>query len=288
VLGPLHVLPDFLLIGVARGGTTAMMSALHGHPDVMPFPRREVHFFDSNHLNYGLGWYRRHFPTRLLRAAYILAGRSPAITGESSPFYLAHEEAPRRVAEQLPNVRLIALLRDPTARAVSHWQLRARQRLDLRPFARAIEADFELLEAEHAVGGAGVGDDQAAMDAETDVGEQDRDRVRADGNQRKTRYERYVARGLYLDQIRRWHAHVPRDRLLIIPSERWFTEPMVVMRDVWRHLGLRPQNRLSDLRRNTWGTPRAIDAATVERLREFYRPHNGALEEYLGQRFDWG
>jgi hypothetical protein len=80
---------------------------------------------------------------------------------------------------------------------------------------------------------------------------------------------------------------VPREQLLIIPSERWFTERMPVMRDVWRHLGLPPRRLLPELRRNTWGTPRPIDPDVVEHLREFYRPHNAALEAYLGTSFGW-
>jgi hypothetical protein len=272
-LGWWFVLPDFLIIGAARGGTTAMMSALRAHPDVMPVPTRELHFFDTNHYNYGPGWYRRQFPSQLRRTAYLLAGRRPAITGESSPFYLAHEDAPARIAEHLPDVRLIALLRDPTARAVSHWQLRARQHLEPRTFSAAVEDDLADIEREAAGEGAEAGD--------TERGHGDR------GRHKKSRYDRYVARGLYLDQVRRWHASLPREQLLIIPSERWFREPLAVMHDVSRHLGLPPRKRLPPMRRNTWGTPRPVDPATIGRLRVFYRPHNAALEEYLGMQFHW-
>jgi len=273
-----HVLPDFLIVGVARGGTTALMSALRGHPHVMPTPARELHFFDSNHYNYGLGWYRRQFPSRIRREAWLLAGRAPAITGENSPFYLAHPDAPARIARDLPDVRLIALLRDPTARAVSHWQLRARQRLEHRPFVEAVDADLAEVARELDVAeqpGAEAADEQAG-------------RVKRTGQHRRTRYERYVARGLYLPQLQRWHAQLPREQLLIIPSERWFGEPLPVMREVCQHLGLRAPRRLPPMRRNTWGTPKPIDPDAVARLREFYRPHNAALEAYLGLDFAWG
>jgi hypothetical protein len=276
-LGWMHVLPDFLIIGVARGGTTALMSALRGHPQVMPTPARELHYFDSNHLNYGLGWYRRQFPSRLRREAWVLAGHRPAITGENSPFYLAHPDAPARIARDVPEVRLIALLRDPTARAVSHWQLRSRQRLEQRSFTDSVDADLAEIARE--------AEDLSTRDPAL-PGEPP-DRIRRTGHHRRTRYERYVARGLYLPQVQRWHAAFPREQLLILPSERWFREPLPVMREVCRHLGLRAPRRLPPMRRNTWGTPKPIDSEAVDRLREFYRPHNAALEAYLGARFDW-
>jgi hypothetical protein len=273
----MHVLPDFLIIGVARGGTTALMSALRGHPQVMPTPARELHFFDSNHLNYGLGWYRRQFPSRIRRQAWLLAGHRPAITGENSPFYLAHPDAPARIARDLPDVRLIALLRDPTARAVSHWQLRSRQRLEKRSFGDSVDADLAELAREAA--------DRPSPSAGPTADPSDR--VTRTGHHRRIRYERYVARGLYLPQVRRWHAAFAREQLLILPSERWFREPLPVMREVCRHLGLRSPRRLPPISRNTWGTPKPIDPDTVERLREFYRPHNTALEAYLGEQFGW-
>jgi hypothetical protein len=274
-----HLLPDFLIIGAARGGTTALMSGLRGHPHVMPTPARELHFFDSNHLNYGLGWYRRQFPSRIRRAAWLLAGRQPAITGENSPFYLAHPDAPALIARDLPDVRLIALLRDPTARAVSHWQLRSRQRLEGRQFAEAVDADLSEVAREL---------DEAAGSPVPDAPDADPPRrLKRTGDHRRTRYERYVARGLYLPQIQRWHARFPREQLLIVPSERWFEEPVLVMREVCHHLGLRAPQRLPPMRRNTWGTPKPIDPDVVARLREFYRPHNAALEAYLGMTFDW-
>jgi hypothetical protein len=279
-----HVVPDFLIIGVARGGTTALMDALRGHPQVMPTPARELHYFDSNRLNYGMGWYRRQFPSRIRRAAWLLAGHRPAITGENSPFYLAHPDAPGRIARELPDVRLIAFLRDPTARAVSHWQLRARQRLEQRSFRDSIAADMAAVERELAER-ATSGTDEAGV-ANPPEGDPP-DQVRRPGHNRRMRYERYVARGLYLEQIKRWHASFPREQLLILPSERWFREPLPVMREVCRHLGLRAPKRLPPMRRNTWGTPKPIDPETVAELQDFYRPHNAALEAYLGEQFGW-
>jgi hypothetical protein len=278
------VAPDFLIVGAARGGTTALMDALRGHPQVMPTPARELHYFDSNRVNYGMGWYRRQFPSRIRRQAWLLAGHRPAITGENSPFYLAHPDAPRRIAHELPDVRLIALLRDPTARAVSHWQLRARQRLEQRSFRDAVAADLAEVERELAERAAS-GTDVAAVATTPD--DHVPHQARRAGHNRRRQYERYVARGLYLEQVRLWHASFPREQLLILPSERWFREPLPVLRAVCGHLGLRAPKRLPPMRRNTWGTPKPIDPDTVAELREFYQPHNAALEAYLGERLDW-
>ena len=60
-LGRGHLLPDFIIIGAARSGTTHLLGQLNAHPNVLPGPR-ETHFFDSHRYTYGLAWYRLRFP----------------------------------------------------------------------------------------------------------------------------------------------------------------------------------------------------------------------------------
>jgi hypothetical protein len=118
-------LPTFLVIGTKRGGTTSLWNWLLKHPAVAPqFPAaqqiKSPHYFDINFWR-GEQWYRSHFPTQraLDRLATSVGGR-PAV-GEASPYYMFHPAAPQRVAELMPDVRLIVLLRDPVARAYSNF-----------------------------------------------------------------------------------------------------------------------------------------------------------------------
>ena len=106
----LRPLPDFLILGAQKAGTTALYAYLRWHPQVTGPSFKEVSFFDRHYAR-GERWYRAHMPMR----------RS-GVVGEASPSYLFHPLAPARVARMLPNARLIALLRNPVDRAFSHYQ----------------------------------------------------------------------------------------------------------------------------------------------------------------------
>ncbi|MGQ0850063.1 MAG: sulfotransferase domain-containing protein [Actinomycetota bacterium] len=107
-------LPNFLGIGVPRGGSTWLHSWLEDHPAIyMPTRRKEIRFFDR-HFEEGIDWYRSFFPTA------ADAGRYQAI-GEVSPQYFYCDECPQRIFNTLPDARLMLMLRHPVARAYSNY-----------------------------------------------------------------------------------------------------------------------------------------------------------------------
>ena len=95
--GGRHLLPDFIIIGAARSGTTHLLGQLNAHPNVLEGPA-ETHFFDTHRYAYGMGWYRLRFPGNRARRAAYGEGLHPVLTGESSPSYLAGPNVPARVA----------------------------------------------------------------------------------------------------------------------------------------------------------------------------------------------
>ncbi len=91
----LRGLPDYLIIGTQRGGTTSLYNYFIKHPACAAAFQKEIHFFDL-HYDKGPSWYRAHFP---------IAARKEHpgwITGEASPYYLAHPHAPRRASQSTP------------------------------------------------------------------------------------------------------------------------------------------------------------------------------------------
>ena len=131
-------LPDFLIIGAQRCGTTSLYRYLEKHPQVIgAAPSKGVHYFDVHHER-SLRWYRAHFPTRRRRDR---AG-DRAVTGEASPYYVFHPHGPDRVRAAVPNVRLILMLRDPVVRAFSQYQQEyARGFEDAETFEQALELE---------------------------------------------------------------------------------------------------------------------------------------------------
>ena len=105
-------LPNFLIIGAMRSGTTSLARYLEHHPDVFLAPQKEVHFFDAN-FDRGIGWYELQFN----------GWNGERAIGEATPNYLHDTAALNRIRETLPEARLLVILRNPIDRAYSHyWQ----------------------------------------------------------------------------------------------------------------------------------------------------------------------
>jgi hypothetical protein len=133
-------LPNFLVIGAQRAGTSLLHRILLAHPDVyVPGQRKEVHYFDR-YFERGVEWYQSYFP------ASDAAGRYLAI-GEITPDYLATDEAPARIHALLPACRLIVMLRNPVDRVYSWYQHARRSRNERRDFATFLEEEPGALRA---------------------------------------------------------------------------------------------------------------------------------------------
>ena len=259
LLGPRHLLPDFIIIGAARSGTTHLLGQLNAHPNVLEGPR-ETHFFDSHRYTYGLSWYRLRFPVNKARRQAYAEGLHPVLTGESSPSYLSYPNAPARVARGVPAAKLLVLLRDPALRAASHWAWCLRQCGETRSFREAVEAEI------------GAPGDSAGI------------RVPID---KRVSDPLVVRRGIYQPQLERWLTHFPQDQMLIIQSERWFADPPDVMAQVCGFLDLPERDELPRVMRNRNKPHEPFDDETLARLHDFYRPYNDELAEYLGMDLDW-
>src|SRR5881398_2123099 len=209
-------LPDFLIIGAQKAGTTALYAYLREHPAITGPPWKEVSFFDR-HYRRGAAWYRGNFPNRLyLRRVHARSGARP-IVGEASPSYIFHPLAPERVATLAPNVRLIALVRNPIDRALSHYH-------------HEVALGREPLSFE------------AALDAEPDRtrGEEER-LVREPGYFSHAWWNyTYLARGRYADQLERWLALFPREQMLVLASDDLAAAPAEAHGRVLEFLGRSP------------------------------------------------
>lgn len=136
-------LPDFLICGAQKSGTTSLMENLSFHPDIcMPRRRvrpygRELHFFNlKKRFDRGIKWYQKQFSHC----------NDEKILGEKTPAYMCDPEAAGRIASVIPEVHLIFILRDPVDRAYSaYWMLR-RNGVEYRDFIDAVYAeDTKLL-----------------------------------------------------------------------------------------------------------------------------------------------
>lgn len=262
LLGRRRVLPDFLILGAMRAGTSSLYAWLCEHPQVMGPPAKEVHFFDRLHAR-GPYWYRRHFPTLAEVAERRERLGKRVAVGEATPCYLFHPAVAARIHALLPEARLIVLLRDPVARAFSHYRQSVRQGREPLAFADALAAEDERL----------AGAEQALATGSC---------------ARVLAHERYSyrSRGLYFEQLQRYFERTPADRILVLRSEDMFRDPQATVDEVVAFLGLDPW-RLSAAPAWNQAPDLAKPVPGEARLRAWFEPHNRRLSDFLGRDMTW-
>lgn len=268
-------LPNVLIIGAAKSGTTSLAVNLGAHPDVhMAYD--ELHFFNNDSIwQQGPGWYEAQFQK----------GAQAAVVAEKTPAYLYDPRVPERIAATLPDSRsctYVAILREPTARALS--DVEHRRRLGREPREAAVAL---------------------AEDLQAEPGNANHD---------------YVRMGFYAEQLRRYVDLFGPSQVHVEFYEDLVEDPMSVYRRLFARLGLadfagfdagEPVNRsarlrypnlyraLRAVRAGRWLPPRVgrwiwtklqepmgyppLPADLSTQLRHLYAPHNAALTVLVGR-----
>jgi len=260
----MRLLPASIIAGTQAGGTTSLFTYLGYHPLVMRSKVREVHYFDYR-FDLGDDWYRAFFP---LASYASLVGRmrgGRVQTGESTPAYMFYPQAVRRMAQTLPNAKVIVLLRDPVMRAFSQYHKMVRKGQTDESF-EAI-ADFDRQRALH--------DDWRKMAEDESF------------NNWRVMQMDLLTRGHYGDQVATLLEHYPPEQLMVIQSEAMFADPHSVYRHVLDFLGL-PAFEPSEMKPfNVGKHERRVSEATEAALREYFAPHDAGLAEVLGVEMRW-
>lgn len=268
----LRQLPDFLIIGGQRCGTSSLYYYLTEHPSIAPAFTKEPHFFDEEFAR-GAGWYRTQFPTILQKNYYKgLLGRD-LLTGEGTPYYLLYPHAARRAKEVVPQVKLIALLRNPADRAYSQYWIEKQAGYEEWTFEDAVKHEEERLAGEW-------------------------EKMLQDENYYSHSYRHfsYLTRGIYIDQLQNWMNYFPREQMLILKSEDLYSNPEEVVQQTLEFLGV-PTGTLNQEFKNyrrpskkgyrNKVVPPRLDPATKNFLAEYFRLHNARLYDFLGVDFGW-
>lgn len=258
-----RLLPDFVIIGAAKAGTTSLYGWLSEHPFVAPASTKEVHYFDYNYYR-GEDWYRRHFPLESERSRFASEHGRPFITGEASPPYLSHEWAPRRLSRDLPRAKLLVALRNPVDRAYSQFQMSRREGEEpLESFLAAVQAERDRLAPEVA---------------------------RARSDQRYNSWPigcwSYLLRSRYAEGLQRWLALFPRSQFHFVTLEDLSRDPQATLDAVHEFLDI-PAHVYEELRPLHTASYDGMDPQARAWLTEYFRPHNERLYELVGTDFGW-
>lgn len=196
---------DFIICGTQKGGTSALDAYLRHHPEICMADRKEVHYFDNEDTFHGQSLDYRIYHS------FFHPLPEHKLFGEATPIYMYWYDAPRRMWEYNPNMKLFVVLRNPIDRAYSHWNMERSRNNESLSFGEAIEKENErcrkALPYQH-------------------------------------RIYSYVDRGFYLEQLRRLWKYFPKDQVLILRNEELGSDPKNTLQRVCRFLQVEDFNRI--------------------------------------------
>jgi hypothetical protein len=210
-------MPNFLIIGAMKSGTTALYYYLEQHPEIYMSPVKEPNFFSSQEQENAAD-----AVTQLGTYQHLFRGVSgEKAIGEASHSYLYEPMAAAEIRRYVPEAKLIAILRNPIDRAYSH-------------FLHMVRSGTEPL------------DDFAQALREEEV-----------GIHKERAFQDYIGRGLYYNQLRRYFGTFPREQVRIYLYEDLSGAPISTVQDAFRFLKVDDSFVPDvSLRRNVSGHPR--------------------------------
>lgn len=252
--------PQAIIIGVKKGGTRALLEYLRLHPDVKA-PGPEPHFFDRYYYK-GLDWYRKQMPPSYPHQ----------LTIEKTPSYFVTPEVPARLHNMSRDIRLLVVVRDPVTRAISDYTQAVSKRHD-----------------------AGTFEAMAFLNGTTGLVDTSWSAIKI---------------GVYARHVERWLQYFPLKQFHFVSGERLISNPVLEMTKVQDFLGLKRYIGEKHFSFNStkkfpcwWKSEDSviphclgktkgrshpfIHPASVQRLRDFYRPFNMKFYRMVGQNFNW-
>lgn len=252
-------LPDFIIIGVMKSGTTSLFSYLSEHPELIPAYKKEIDYFDGgmnpeiDSYEKGEAWYRAHFPLK--------KKVKNKKTFEGSTHYLFNPLAAERIYKTKPDIKLIALLRNPVERAISHYYLSLKYDWEPLPMYEAFRQEDSRLQ-----------------------------KILKEKDYKNWAFNRlsYKSHGLYKEQLERYYRHFSRDQIMIINSDDFFKYPQRTLTEIFDFLEVDSSFKVQDLKpRNVTSKQQNVDSEVYTHLEDFFKPHNQQLYELLDEDFGW-
>jgi len=234
---------DFVICGTQKGGTTALDAYLREHPQICMANGKEVHFFDNEQV----------FAEKRVDYAHYHAAFSPTpshqFIGEATPIYMYWHDATRRIWQYNPEMKVIALLRNPIERAYSHWNMERSRNVEPLSFWEALQAEpqrgREALPFQH-------------------------------------RVYSYIDRGFYLEQIRRLWRYFPKQNILIMKSEFLKEQPTAALQEVCQFLGVAPLKSVVPREVHVRPYSSKMSDREVDCLRSLFEHEIRGIERALG------
>jgi len=291
--------PEFMLIGVAKGGSTSFSNYLPTHPLVKDIPTKEPNF-----------WTWKYMDTTKYQSMFTNTqpslGQGIVVAGEYSTSYILHPLAPKRIHDELPDVKIIVLLRNPIDRAYSHYTMSLRTSLEAVSFEKVVakemmEIDELRMTFRECFNAAGCSPKLCypASPMHRHDAKQTPYTIKSDKDLKDYFFTSYLFRSIYDDSVERWLSVFPREQILFLRSEDLFDDPGAVMEEARMFLGLPEFDFMSEAALHvSWGggasnqytqphSYKPMQPATRKMLQQFFKPYNERLYSLIGRDMCW-
>ncbi|MDC0170587.1 sulfotransferase [Candidatus Nitrosopelagicus sp.] len=248
-----RVLPNFIIAGTVRSGTTSLYNYTCNHPSILPAAYDEIGFFDSN-FQLGTMWYQSMFPTKKQMES-VQEKTNFCLTGEDTPFYFWNKDAIKRISELIPNCKIIMIFRNPVDRAYSNYQLGKRENKEDLSFEKTIEIEKQII---------------------------NKGTKNLDFSEPRT----YLIKSLYSIQLKNWLTSFSKDQLYFLSTEQLSSKPNETMSGIFNFLGL-PGHTLSEFKKEKKAIYPEMNISTRNDLLKFFKSYNNELFSLIGKNFSW-
>ena len=256
--------PSFLVIGGQRCGTTTIFKSLSEHPQVMRPPVEKGTDYYTLYHSRGPAWYRGHFPISTPGARRTSGAARPQAF-EACTYYMFHPFAAERIAHDYPDIKLVAMLRDPVERAYSAYK---------HELARGFETETDFVRA-------------LELEDERLAGEIDKMAADPDYESLAHRHHAYQRRGRYAEQLERLWAHFGREQVHVMESERFFADPAGEFATLLDFLGLPQWTPPSGFSQHNARPGAPMPDLARHLLEQYYREPDERLADLLGRPPLW-
>lgn len=250
-----RVTPDFIINGVIKTGTTFLYDNATQHPSIIPAETKELSYFDTNY-DLGQFWYRSFFPTIYKKKA-LEKIQKKVLTGEATPMYSFDKNAPLRIHNLNPSMKIITIFRNPIDRAYSHYNMQVDNGYENRTFEEVINEEINHI--------------QNKIETKKEI---------------SIKLHDYVAIGLYAEQIKNWQKYFPYKQILIIDNYELLTKPQETFNKFFKFLGIPAFEIKSTITRKK-GNYKPMRNETRKILSEFYKSKNEEFFKLINKNFRW-
>tara|TARA_B110000881_G_scaffold30922_1_gene23352 strand:- start:4571 stop:5470 length:900 start_codon:yes stop_codon:yes gene_type:complete len=242
--------PNFIVIGAMKSATTSLYTYLKQHPDIFMTKVKEPMFFNNFNQNTDfkvLGNKSKKVNSLLDYFSMFGSVKNESAIGEASPAYIYNENAPYLIKEHLPDVKIIAILRQPTDRAYSNFlHTKRADRENVNSFEQAIKIEKER-----------ISDNWSPL-------------------------YHYIQKGFYSVQLKRYYNLFPKENIKVYLFEDLVKNPKVTLKDIFKFLNVDENIEIDVSKKsNVSGTPKGILGFILKKMRYYNLMPKFAISDYL-------